>query len=305
MPDSSILPLLSTAMVRCARKGGVEMIPNTPVSNWGASSEGVWVTAAGARYDADALIVTAGAWAGRMLQELNLPLTIQRKVQWWLNVEDAAQYAPERFPVFISDSEFGEIYGLPVYLSPGLKIANHAGGIQTDPDHVNRIVAEDESQDVMRFASWFLDGVTPDVLQSVVCLYARTPDGHFILDRHPEWPNVIIGGGFFRPWIQVRPGHRRASGCSGSRSRRLTAKPLPPRPLRSIVGAVYDRAFLESASSAVMDRAYRFGSALPTSSRFSPFGSFTKTLRMVSLHSTSSALRERTRPLFSLILASS
>ena len=41
---------------------------------------------------------------------------------------------------------------------------------------------------------------------------------------------------------------------------------------------------------------YRFGSALPTSSRFSPFGSFTNTLRIVSLHSTSSPSRERTRP---------
>src|SRR5215471_105450 len=48
---------------------------------------------------------------------------------------------------------------------------------------------------------------------------------------------------------------------------------------------------------------YRFGSALPTSSRFNPFGSLTKTLRMVSLHSTSSPLRERTRPPLSLIFA--
>ena len=197
-PDAGFLDiqLALNAMVTCARRGGAELISNSPVSGWGASSDGVWITAAGRRYDADALIVTAGAWARGILQELHLPVTIERKVQWWLKVEDPAQYVPERFPVFITDSEFGEIYALPVYVSPGLKIANHTGGLQTDPDHVNRAVAQDESQDVVRFASWFLDGVGHDVLQSVVCLYTRTPDGHFVIDRHPQWPNVIIGAGF-------------------------------------------------------------------------------------------------------------
>jgi monomeric sarcosine oxidase len=184
------------AMIRCARQGGVELTSSTPVSAWGASATGVWVATNENRYEADALIVTAGAWAARMLQQLSLPLTIQRKVQWWLEVKDPSLYAPERFPIFITDSEFGEIYGFPVYKVPGLKIANHAGGDPTDPDNVNRTIAPDEIHDVMRLVSWFLEGVTSNVLQSTICLYARTPDSHFILDRHPEWPNVVIGAGF-------------------------------------------------------------------------------------------------------------
>jgi monomeric sarcosine oxidase len=184
------------AMIQCARNGGVEFMPHTPVTSWGASKAGVWVTAAEARYDGDALIVTAGAWAGRALNELSLSLAIQRKVQWWFDVKDAGLYAPDRFPIFITDSDSGEIYGFPVYLSPGLKIGNHSGGDPTDPDHVNRIVQDDENQDVANFASWFLDGVTPNVLSHAVCLYARTPDGNFILDRHTEWPHVILGAGF-------------------------------------------------------------------------------------------------------------
>jgi N-methyl-L-tryptophan oxidase len=183
-------------MIRVAHQGGVELMSRSPVSTWGASTSGVWVTTGERRYEADALIVTAGAWAARILQQLQLPLAIQRKVQWWLDVKEASLYAPERFPIFITDSEFGEIYGFPVYRVPGLKIGNHAGGDPTDPDKVNRTVAAHEVHDVMRLASWFLEGVTSNVLQSAVCLYARTPDGHFILDRHPEWPNVVIGAGF-------------------------------------------------------------------------------------------------------------
>ena len=121
-------------MVRTASQSGVELTSRTPVSAWGASATGVWVTTAERKYEADALIVTTGAWAARMLQQLNLPLTIQRKVQWWLEVKDSSPYAPERFPIFITDSSFGEIYGFPVYKVPGIKIANHAGGDPTDPD---------------------------------------------------------------------------------------------------------------------------------------------------------------------------
>jgi len=184
------------AIARCARRGGAELLAHTPVTAWGASSQGVWVNTTDRRYEGHALIVTAGAWAGRVLQQLQLPLTIQRKVQWWLEVKNPTLYAPDRFPIFITDSDCGEIYGFPIYLSPGIKIANHTGGDVTEPDQVNRIVGDDEKSDVVSLASWFLDGITPNVLRSVVCLYARTPDGNFILDRHPEWPNVIIGAGF-------------------------------------------------------------------------------------------------------------
>jgi glycine/D-amino acid oxidase-like deaminating enzyme len=31
---------------------------------------------------------------------------------------------------------------------------------------------------------------------SAVCLYARTPDHDFVIDRHLEYPNVVIGAGF-------------------------------------------------------------------------------------------------------------
>ena len=161
-------------------------------------------------------------------------MTVERKVQWWLKVDDPSQYVPERFPVFITDSEFGEIYGLPVYVLPGLKIANHTGGLQTDPDHVNRTVAEDESQDVVRFASWFLDGVRQTFCRAwCVCIRARrmaTLLSIVILVAECDHRRRV-----FRSWIQVCAGDWRASGCSGSRSRHIAAKPVPSRPFCGFV----------------------------------------------------------------------
>ena len=31
---------------------------------------------------------------------------------------------------------------------------------------------------------------------SMVCLYTNSPDGHFVVDRHPEHPQVVFGCGF-------------------------------------------------------------------------------------------------------------
>jgi hypothetical protein len=61
-----------------------------------------------------------------------------------LAVENPTLYAPERFPIFLADSVHGEIYGLPIYQQPRLKLANYAGG--------ERTVQADEPHDVVRLA---------------------------------------------------------------------------------------------------------------------------------------------------------
>ena len=41
-----------------------------------------------------------------------------------------------------------------------------------------------------------MKGVTGRVLNGVICMYTRTPDDHFIVDRHPTAPNVVLAAGF-------------------------------------------------------------------------------------------------------------
>jgi sarcosine oxidase len=197
-PDSGFL--LTVPALRCmadaARALGATILEEAPVIAWGATSDGAWVETPVERYEAGALIVTAGAWSTRTLADLELPIRILRKTLWWQAVDDPRQFEPERFPVFITDSTAGEIYGFPVYGVPGLKIANHAGGQVVDPGTVDRSTRAGENRDCLELAARVLPGVRSGVVKSAVCLYGMTPDTDFIVDRHPTLPQVAIGAGF-------------------------------------------------------------------------------------------------------------
>lgn len=186
------------AMAASARSRGVEIREHEPVLSWGTDGAGVWVQTGQDRYTADRLIVTPGSWASKMLSDLGLPITVLRKTLFWLEVKDPSRYDPSRFPVYIADRPGLELYGFPIYGQPGLKCADHHGGTPTTPETVDRVIHPEENAEIIDAAGWLFgpDQFTGRVLSSAVCLYARTPDQHFIIDRHPAQPNVIFGAGF-------------------------------------------------------------------------------------------------------------
>lgn len=183
-------------MAALARRHGATIIEHSPATGWGSENGSVWVETSSDRYEADALIVTAGAWAGKMLTDLGLPVHVRRKTLWWQEVDDPARYQPDWFPVYIADSAAGEIYGFPIHGTPALKIANHADGDIVDVATVDRETHPGENRDCLELANRILPGVRPAVAKSVVCLYTMTPDTDFIVDRDPRSPRVAFGAGF-------------------------------------------------------------------------------------------------------------
>lgn len=183
-------------MMALAEQSGAVVKTGTRVSGWGNDGNHIWIDTPTGRIEAQAAIITAGAWAGRALKDLGLPLHVRRKTLWWQRLQHPAEFTPEKLPVFISDSSIGGIYGFPCVDGASLKIANHLEGEVVDPDHVDRTTHLGENADVVELAAQLFPDATPDVVKSAVCLYMMTPDTDFILDRYPGMPNVAIGAGF-------------------------------------------------------------------------------------------------------------
>lgn len=126
---------------------------------------------------------------------------------FWLRPGDPAAVLPPRFPIWLWETREGPVYyGFPD-LGDGPKVARHHGGERCHPDGVRREIEPGESAEIAGFLAQAIPALAGPVTDARVCLYTNAPDEHFILDRHPEDPAVLLaspcsGHGFkFAPAI--------------------------------------------------------------------------------------------------------
>lgn len=185
------------AQLDAARQQGAVLRDGEAVLSWQADDQGVTVQTAADRYVADRLVITAGAWAGRVLSDLGLPLTVLRKPMLWFSTADDTQLRRDVFPIYLFDTPHGFYYGFPVLDSLGHKTARHdAGQEAADPEHVDRAVSRSDEDECRAFLHRHLPLVNGPLKHGKVCLYTVTPDRHFIIDRHPHHANVALACGF-------------------------------------------------------------------------------------------------------------
>ena len=186
------------AHVRGAIAAGADLRFRSPVSGWEASSDGgVSVATEGGRYEADRLVICAGAWAGRVVPQLGGLVTPERQVLAWLQPTRPELFEPDRFPVFVLDVDEGCFYGFPVHDVPGFKFGwYHHFREQVDPDELDRTARPADAEALRGFAErYFPDGAGPTVMLKT-CLFENSPDEHFIIDRLPDAPQVSVAAGF-------------------------------------------------------------------------------------------------------------
>lgn len=187
------------ALQGAARAHGAELRFTDPVQRWEATTEGgVKVISNGRCWVADRLVITAGAWAGAILQELCLPLQVERNVHFWFNLAVPPEaVGPERLPIFGWDRPERNFYGFPALHDHGLKVAfHHGGGSVRDPSALERAVTPAEVEEIEAWVHRFLPGVAGSLRAHAACMYTNTPDHHFVLGVHPLYPQVAIAAGF-------------------------------------------------------------------------------------------------------------
>lgn len=175
---------------------GGRIVENCPVTGWSATDTGVEVQTADGTYTGKHLIVAGGAWNGKLLGDLGLPLVVTRKPVQWFEVDNVELFAPERFPSFIIDDDTVTLYGLPAVSPDSVKLGIHYDMEVVDPDDFQREVQPEDMNLFVDFIATHMNGVRPRALQTSMCMYTMTPDEDFIIDRHPQHGNVSIAAGF-------------------------------------------------------------------------------------------------------------
>jgi sarcosine oxidase len=177
-----------------ARLGG-ELHFDERVTSWESDGEHVRVDTTRGRYTSKQLVLSAGPWMSRLLPALSMPLVVERQVLAWFEPSARdGRYDPSRFPIYLWEYDGGHMgYGFP-RLGKGVKAAVfHDGDVVRDPDAIERSVTPHEVDRVRGALRHILPGVADGaLLDTKVCPFTNTPDTHFLIDFHPEFPNVLV-----------------------------------------------------------------------------------------------------------------
>ncbi len=147
---------------------------------------------------AEQAIITAGPWAKQLLDPLlpgSLPLKVTHQQVGYFPIERPDWYTADRCPLFLFTSE-PYFFGFPIYEWPGYaKIGLELLNTVVDPTRPRAIDAQALAE-LERLVAEILVGVRPQAERVELCLYTETPTRDFIVDRHPDYPQILIGTGF-------------------------------------------------------------------------------------------------------------
>ncbi len=203
-PDSGFIAASKAVRghVALARRHGADVRDNCPVERLEIKGGSVDLKTASGSCSAGSLIVTAGAWAKRLLLDggLALPLTTLRCQLNFMAPPNMDVYESERCPVWIAHVRTlypESIYGIPSHGGSGFKIAFHGGAAMRHPSEIDYAPDASNLEALRPFMRAHIPGIAEaPARESRICLYTQTPDEHFIVDAHPQHKHVAIGAGF-------------------------------------------------------------------------------------------------------------
>jgi glycine/D-amino acid oxidase-like deaminating enzyme len=172
------------ALVRCVVSDGVEYV-----------AERADPLALAAERRADAIVAAAGPWLPQLLPDLREAILPTRQEVFFFGPPAGdRRFSPAHLPAWVSFDD--GVYGLPDLEHRGVKIAVDAHGEAADPETMNRAVDADAVRRIRETLRRRVPALADaPLLESRVCQYENTSNGHLLIDRLPGSDRVWIAGG--------------------------------------------------------------------------------------------------------------
>jgi sarcosine oxidase len=144
----------------------------------------------------DALVFACGPWLPSMFPEVlgDAIRPTRQEVFFFGAPPGDDRFTADRLPAWVAFDE--GIYGVPDLEGRGAKVAMDAHGSVADPERMDRCVSQPSVDRMREILSRRLPALADaPLLESRVCQYENTADGHLLLDRLPGHDRAWIAGG--------------------------------------------------------------------------------------------------------------
>ena len=183
--------------VEQAQELGATVHASERTLEWHSTAGGARVRTERGEYEADALVVSAGAWASKLLPMLGDSAVPERQALAWFETLMPEFFTPEAFPVFNLMVDEGNFYGFPEFGIPGFKLGRfHHLEENVDPDEIDRDPNARDEALLRDFTEKYFPDAAGATSSMKVCMFTNSPDEHFIIDTLPDSPQVVVAAGF-------------------------------------------------------------------------------------------------------------
>jgi sarcosine oxidase len=175
-----------------ASDAGARLLENFPATVE-MTGQGARIHGPGETIDCDKVVVAAGSWLPTLLPELRLRLSVERRVMGWFKPAGGRKLAAGELPIFLLNTA-GVWYGMPTPEGT-LKVGNHrhfgekidAGQPAGEPDAADEMLLRE-------CMNRYFNGFDERPIRMKQCIYTINEEDRFIMDWHPEQPNILIFG---------------------------------------------------------------------------------------------------------------
>jgi sarcosine oxidase len=195
-PDAGIVDIRRSVATHLAlaRGHGAEVHGEVAVRQIRPRADGVEVVTDGDTVLADRVVVCAGAWTRRLLQEsldVDLPITLSQEQITYFATTQLHAFVPERFPIWVWHGD-PLLYGFPIYGEVATKAAVDFGGPFVELEAREWPPEEERIRRVEEFLARRIPGALGPRLYSRTCLYDMPPDRDFVVDRLPGEERLLL-----------------------------------------------------------------------------------------------------------------
>ena len=179
-----------------AKKKNAEFLIAQAVTPDGGGTITKLATSRCGTFSAGQFVFACGPWFGKVFPELlgQRIFPTRQEVFFFGSPAGDPRFAPPALPTWLFNND--EVYGMPDIESRGLQMARDTHGERVDPDTQSRIVSAEGAEWARNYVTRRFPALkNAPIVETRVCQYENTSNGDFLVDRHPDMPNVWLAGG--------------------------------------------------------------------------------------------------------------